>query len=559
MVKGRGKSVRRTFLIVIAATLLAAEAPAAVTAWVDRSDIDLNESFRLDVISDTNIDSQPDVSVLDQDFYIGRSSQLSNTTIINGQMRRSKTWSYVLMPRRAGRLTIPPISVGNESSAALVITVSEPSYAPPGEAEVFITSEVDFAKTYVQAQVLLTIKIFSSVVTRRLALGAPEFGGAEVLVEMVGDDRNYDAVINGTNYSVIERVYAIFPQESGQMQISPARFEARILRNGRITARKVFESEPQSISVLPIPAPPAEYPDAVWLPAKDVQISESWSRDTDEVTAGEPLTRHVTTTALGQLETQIPAFEPPSAAGLNIYPDKPELTRRIESGGIRGVRQDRYAVIGVSAGVAVLPAIRVPWWNIETGQWQVASLPERAITILASAEQSMPEPDATEPVAAGNKIEPTAQGTAIDSFWQLVSELLAVLWLLTLVAWWWSTKPRSGPRKPSAPLPHQLQAKYLKAARKAALVSEGANVRQALLDWGRLQWPENVPRSIGEIARRVSSPLAEELRNLSSLSYGPNGGDWNGEAMAKAIGSFSVLKDDAKQTKELLPPLMPTS
>lgn len=551
--------MRRIFLIVIASTLLAAEAPAAVTARVDRTSIDLNESFRLDVTTDKNIDLQPDVSVLDQDFRIGHSSQLSNTTIINGQIRRSKTWAYVLMPRRAGRLVIPPISVGDEQSVALVITVSEPSYAPPGEAEVFITSEVDFVETYVQAQVLLTIKIFRSVVTRQPALREPEFGGVEVLIEMVGDNRNYEAVINGTNYSVDERVYAIFPQESGQVQISPARFEARILRNGRITARKVFESESQSISVLPIHAPPAEYPDAAWLPARDVQISEGWSRDTDGVIAGEPLTRQVITSALGQLETQIPALEPPSVAGLNIYPDKPELTRRIETGGIRGVRQDQYAMIGVAAGVVVLPAVHVPWWNIETGEWQVASLPERTINILPSGEPPVPEPGVSESVAVGQEVEPSTNSTAIDSFWQLISEVLAVLWLLTLVAWWWSTKPRATPREPAAPPLHQQQAKHLKAARKAALAGDGAKVRKALLDWGLLQWPDAAPRSIGEIARRVSSPLSDELRNLSSLSYGPNGGDWNGEAMAKAIRSFSVLKDDATRAKELLPPLMPTS
>lgn len=550
--------MRRIFLIVIASTLLAAEAPAAVTARVDRTSIDLNESFRLDVTTDKNIDFQPDVSVLDQDFHIGHSSQLSNTTIINGQIRRSKTWAYVLMPRRAGRLVIPPISVGDEQSAALVITVSEPSYAPPGEAEVFITSEVDFVETYVQAQVLLTIKIFRSVVTRQHALREPEFGGVEVLIEMVGDNRNYEAVINGTNYSVDERVYAIFPQESGQVQISPARFEARILRNGRITARKVFESESQSISVLPIHAPPAEYPDAAWLPARDVQISEGWSRDTDGVIAGEPLTRQVITSALGQLETQIPALEPPSVAGLNIYPDKPELTRRIETGGIRGVRQDQYAMIGVAAGVVVLPAVHVPWWNIETGEWQVASLPERTINILASGEPPVPEAGVSESVAVGREVEPSTNSTASDSFWQLLSEVLAVLWLLTLVAWWWSTKPRSTPREPAAPPLHQQQGKHIKTACKAALANDGALVRKALLDWGLLQWPDAAPRSIGEIARRVSSPLSDELKNLSSLSYGPNGGEWNGEALAKAIRSFSVLKDDATQAKELLPPLMPT-
>ena len=154
-----GNKLRQTAWITLSVLLLSVQSYAAVVTRVDRADIELNESFTLEVITDANIDLQPDISVLEQDFYIGQGSQLSNTTIVNGQIRRSKTWTYVLMPKRAGQMTIPPVSVGTEQSDPLLITVSEPSYAPPGVAEVFLTSEIDFDETYVQAQVLLTIKI----------------------------------------------------------------------------------------------------------------------------------------------------------------------------------------------------------------------------------------------------------------------------------------------------------------------------------------------------------------------------------------------------------------
>jgi len=551
-----GVNVHKSVLIPLAAILLSVESLAAVVTRVDRADIELNESFTLEVTSDSDIDSQPDVSVLDESFYIGQGSQLSNTTIVNGQIRRSKTWTYVLMPKTAGRITIPSITVGAEKSEPLVITVSEPSYSPPGEAEVFVTSDVDFAETYVQAQVLLTIKIYRSVATRQPALREPTISGAEVLSELAGDDRSYEAVIDGTPYNVVERVYALYPQESGTIEVSPARFEARVLRDGRITGRKVYESEAQTVTVLPIPALPDEYPDAVWLPAREVTLSEDWSRSADEIKAGEPLTRHVTISALGQLETQIPALEPPSAAGVNVYPDKPELSRRVESGGIRGERKDQYAMIGVAAGAVLLPALEVPWWNTETGAWDVARLPELTINILPSGEAPIPQPVDEETATAEAAPAATAE-PASGGFWRRVSELLAALWLVTLVAWWWSSRPQKKQREP-APVPtHKLQAKHLKAARKAALAGDGASVRHAMLEWAALQWPDDSPRSIGEIAARVSSPLADELRTLSSLSYGPQGGEWNGEALAKAVRSFAVLKDEYAETSEDLPPLMP--
>ena len=533
---------------------------ATTTAKVDRSDIELNESFTLELTTDSNIDLQPDVTVLETDFYVGQGNQLSNTTIANGQIRRSKTWTFTLMPKRAGELVIPPISIGNEQSSPVRIRVSEPTYAPPGEAEVFVTSEVDYAETYVQAQVLLTIKIYRSVPTRQPALRNPTASGVEVLVETVGEDRSYEAIIDGTPYGVTERVFALYPQESGEIELSPARFEARVLRNGRITGRKVYESEPLSIDVLPVPPPPAAYPDAIWLPARNLLLAEDWSRDTNEVDAGEPLTRRFTVSALGQLETQIPAIESPAVAGINVYPDKPDLNRVIEPGGIRGIRKDQYALIGTTAGKVTLPALELPWWNVETGEWQVATLPERHINVLPSvdlvatgvgnAQASIGDPEAAVTTAR-------PQAPAASGWWRRAAELLAALWLLTVFAWWWSTRPKKKTREPE-PVPiHKQQARFLKAARKAALAGDAAGVRVALLDWGELQWPGDAPRSIGVFAGRVSAPLADELKALSRRSYGPDGGDFNGETLAKAIRSFAVVKDDTDTGAELLPPLMP--
>ena len=80
-----------------------------------------------------------------------------------------------------------------------------------------------------------------------------------------------------------------------------------------------------------------------------------------------------------------------------------------------------------------------------------------------------------------------------------------------------------------------------------------------MLAWGRLQWPDDAPRSVGELAARVSSPLADELADLSSRSYGPAAGDWNGEALAKALRSFAVVDETADKTDDGLPPLMPAN
>ena len=130
------------------ALLPGVSANATVTASIDRADIELNESFTLELTTDSNIDMQPDITVLEKDFYVGRSNQIINTTILNGQIRRSKTWTYVLMPKHAGEIVIPPIAIGKERSNPLIVEISETTDAAPGEAEVFVTTEVDFDETF---------------------------------------------------------------------------------------------------------------------------------------------------------------------------------------------------------------------------------------------------------------------------------------------------------------------------------------------------------------------------------------------------------------------------
>jgi hypothetical protein len=248
--------VKKRIVVTVAAlaALLAlpqAGVQAAVIASVDRANVELNESFTLKVTVDTAIDVEPDASALEEDFFVGTRSQLSNTTIVNGQISRSRTWTYVLMAKREGDLQIPPVRIASEQSEPVPIRVTPPSTTLPGEADIFVTTEVDHTESFVQAQVLYRVKVYRAVATRQPRLSEPSIGGVEVLIESAGEERSYESILNGKAYNVVERVYALFPQESGNIAIAPARFEARVLRDGRITGRKIFESDAIEVAVNP--------------------------------------------------------------------------------------------------------------------------------------------------------------------------------------------------------------------------------------------------------------------------------------------------------------------
>lgn len=559
---GTVENLRAIFLIFVTACLwLSGQAYAAVSASVDRAEVELNESFTLKVTVDTAIDVEPNAEALEEDFYVGTRSQLSNTTIVNGQISRSRTWTYVLMAKEEGDLVIPPVRIGAEESDPVPIRVTPPSTNLPGEADIFVTTEVDHTESFVQAQVLYRVKVYRAVATRQPRLNEPSIGGVEVLIESAGEERSYESILNGKAYNVVERIYALFPQESGSISIGPARFEARVLRDGRITGRKIFESEPIEVVVNPIPPPPAAHPDAVWFPARAVKLEQDWSREPGALPAGEPITRHIIVTAVGQLSTQIPVIEPTSSAAVKVYPDKPEFRDVSTDAGIQATRRDQYAMIGVTAGDIELPGVTLPWWDIDAGEWKVATLPMQTLSILPSATRVTP-PQQQEPQAEPAPAEPAATSVSqivyVD-FWRYVSVALAALWLLTVIGWWRSRRPeRRESREPVPPPLHKQQAKILRAARKAALSGDAAGVRASLLEWARLEWPVNTPRSIGDLATRVSLPLSTELQTLCSASYGPAGRDWDGESLARAIRSFTVLRDQPEMKgTDGLPPLSP--
>ena len=431
---------------VFPAFVLAVAADAEVIARVDRSGIELNESLRLEIFVDSDEDLEPDISVLEQDFSIGQSGHIGNTIITDERVRRRDTWTFVLMPKRAGEIVIPAIRLGDEQTDPLTIVVSQVTYKPPGEAEIFVTATVDSEKTYVKAQLLLTIKIYRSITTRHLNVKYPEFGGVDGFFESAGEDQTYESVIDGTVYSVLERVLAIFPQTSGLLTISPVEFEARMRIDGRIAGPKVYRSQPLTVEVLPLQPPPPGYPGADWFPARDVQLDEDWSSDANRIRPGVPLTRQVTVSALGQVETRIPIMQLPDVDGISFYPNQPTLSRQVERAGIRGIRREQYALIGTTGGEFVLPAIELPWWDVRESEWRVAKLPQRTLKVLPPNHEpavgSAPPDHAS---AAKNSGASTAD--APSGVWRSVSGLIGALWLATVLAWWWASRAHRQPRK----------------------------------------------------------------------------------------------------------------
>jgi hypothetical protein len=132
---------------------------------------------------------------------------------------------------------------------------------------------------------------------------------------------------------------------------------------------------------------------------------------------------------------------------------------------------------------------------------------------------------------------------------------------MTLLLVWLGRRETTPSRakQSEAPPVYKQQSRLVKEARRAAREKDTRVVKDALLEWSRLQWPAGAPRSISDIASRVSDPLSSELRTLARVTYGPGSAAWDGANLDRALRSFTVLSpEEAPQYARGLPPLMPS-
>jgi hypothetical protein len=355
--------------------------------------------------------------------------------------------------------------------------------------DIFIEVELDRKAGYVQAQAIYTLRLFVGIGTGRATLTEPTIQGGDAIVEKLGSDRDYQSVRGTRVYNVRERKYAIFPQTAGTLTIGPAVFEAMVTPNRGFARQQRLRSDVVELEVKPAVPPPPEYPQAVWLPAVDLRIDESWSDRATSFEQGVPRTRVLTVAADGLLETQLPELNLPEATGLRQYANQPELSRNVTAGGIEARRTERFAVIAQQPGSIDLPPVELPWWNVDEERWEVARVEGKTIEVMPSDEAKpteQPQSDAGPPLI----IE---RGAA---WWPWLSGALALGWMATIVAWLISARlgrPRRAERSAEEKPPSGKS--LLKQLGAACRVNDARRTQELMLSWAALQFPEEKPPS----------------------------------------------------------------
>lgn len=545
--------------LLLLSTLLSQQTLATtIQVETDRNPVNLNESFKITYTANEAPDDDPDFRSLDRDFSILNQSSGSSSSWINGKSTKTIQWSLMVMAKHAGNLIIPAVKFGHDVTSPIQISVTEAITNKDSniDEDIFLEVEATSKNIYIQSQVLYTLRLYTRVDLSQARLDEPEL--ADAVIERLGDDSRFNTQVNGLDYSVTERKYAIFPQKSGKLTIKPLTLTAEIITNNRpnfngffnsqATKTKRIESKAISLDVKPVPV---TFTGKHWLSAQQLVFKQEWSGDIKQLKIGEPLTRTLTLLAKGATVSQLPELNTTlSNDQLKAYPDQPVLQEQKKTDGVIAFREEKIALILSQAGDYQLPAIQIPWFNTDSQKMEMAETPETRLTALAGVQPIVNTPQITS--VNTQAITTTAPINTVPetNYWIWLSLCLAIAWLITVIVFL-KARTKSDLLIKDVDVNTDIS-DAIKALKKACTQNDATAAKNALIAWGNLTFDQS---TLGGIADFCDARLRDELLHLNHSLYGQANSEWQGKKLFQAFTENKARKKTTLDRDNTLEPL----
>jgi hypothetical protein len=386
----------RLLVMAMALFLAAAEfADAAVVrAVVDRNEATVGESIALQVTIDGG-EGEVDLSSL-TDFKTVSRGTSSSFQMINGRTSRQLIHNYVLIPLKAGNLTIPAIPVTLDGkihyTTPIGVTVSREPPPDSGQRDVYVTAEVSEPAPWVGQQMIYTFRLFNAVQVADAKFQAPEFNGFNA--EELEDRQSYRTVVNGREFVVTEVKFILVPVKRGPLEIQPAMLQVGLLQRNRrprpfsgmdaffgrsqMTTR-ILETDPIAVQVKDLPP---RLP-GTFFSGLVGRFEMAASMDKTAVRVGDSTTLTVTISGSGNImDAPAPAISAPPE--FKAYADNPETQIKPGPQGFSGNKVFRTALVPVQPGQYRIDSIVLSYFDVESGAYRDISTPAFDVTVSPS-------------------------------------------------------------------------------------------------------------------------------------------------------------------------------
>lgn len=570
-------------IFILACALLCNSAYANVSLQPQSTVFSINDTINLVLEysgdASTLPSSQPDLSPLNDLFEIGgqqtQKSSSTNIKIRNGKTERITEARYKILlaatPIKEGKQTIPAITWGKFKTQPVQVTVTPQVNASNlgngMQSNFFAEAEVTNTSPYVQEQIILTVKAYSTdrFVNGGFGMQFPD----NVVAKLTGqDDKVYKTALNGQTYFVQERQLILYMERSGNITLPPISFNAQLLTNDvntfgfRMTRDQRTRTQKISLNVRPVPSNAS---DKTWLPAQSLALSHYLEKDDYEV--GTPMTLTLSTVAEGIISEQMP--EPDLSAlkkRFKIYPDQPDLKSRWDNGAVVSTRIDKIALIPITSGKQTIPPITLDWWNTKADQAETASTTPITIDVKASVNDTpntLPSLEKNVPTAEDktallenlSRLEAMAS-QRVSKYWQYATVLFAIL-TTGLMLWIFKIKDAAKKSIQNTLKPAQPLVPTISTSDAIKQISDDPKrARQYVLLWAR----GNIDPKINSIRDIIiycnqsadHKELAESLVQLNKCLYDAEKAPWDAKNLKKAIKQFKPYHSEETPKKMFL-------
>jgi hypothetical protein len=377
------------------------------------------------------------------------------------------------------------------------------------------------------------------------------------------EQNSFQRTIDGRPWLVHEIRYAIFPEKSGVLEIPAQTFTARESTGRRSmmgfgSSGRQLKRSTDTLSLKVLPRPDS-FPGSTWLPARKVEIQETWSTPPDQLRTGESATRTIVILGEGLQGAQLPPTLFPATQGLKYYPDQPIIGESESSSGLTGSRKDSAALIPTTEGSWKIPEVRIPWWDTRAEKVRYAVLPGREVIVSAGTNIQLD----SSPIAIVGPTNtaapaPVPAAAADTGIWKAIAIISALGWLCTLLYLLLARK--------KAPIPQKAQAENLtekKAFKQlvaACSVDNAAFARKGVIEWAEAMFPDKSLHSLERVAAFFNKQeLSENLVDLDKRLYGDEEAHWSSGELGKIVQRLRKEQREAANTAKQPLALYPTT
>ena len=410
----------RVVMILVVAQIAAAQ-EVRFAASVDRNPVGLGEQFTLSLtLTSSGLGGGKNLRLPDMSKFriMSGPNQSSSVEFINGAVSSSVTYSYVLQPKEVGKMTIGAalIEAGGKTyqTSPIVLAVEKtaqrprPQSAPAVDASgnvgdnILLTASVDRTHVIQGEQINLVFRLY----TRLRVAGWPGIKNPTMVgfwSEDVDVPNNPEATtesMNGKEYSVfVVKRMAIFPTQSGNLEISPAEGMATVVvqaprSNDPFDAffRDPFgrdinvplKTEALRIKVDPLPSgAPDDFKGAVGQFAMSTEVDKKTTR------TNEPVDLKVKISGQGNIKLlESPAIELP--ADFEQY--SPKVSDAIERKGekVFGSKTFEYLLIPRYPGLKVIKPVTFSYYDIAKREYVRLRSPQIELNVEQGAASPVP-------------------------------------------------------------------------------------------------------------------------------------------------------------------------